>query len=954
MKKFIPALLLSAAFALSGAVPIPQDQKPSFYRFDLSKTGLTKQKSGSWLWKIPANKEQQKIVFDLDALKIMPNDFDEIRVLLKNVKADSRLMVRITDYPSTDQLRSWYSKTDIPENELVDLRFDMRLDDDGWWHGTKPRGGRKLEVSLLKAYRRTPGEPPDRETEIHAIEFIRRSADISFDEISAEFKESWRSLIWRYNLVILNREATPRKVDLVIDTKKLKHFKVDWSKKTLNLAPREKVVIPLEIYISKSDAAKLPTLYSERVLPKLIFPDAPPVFPLIGYRPRYVWGTIPIQNIKYQLELPKTEADRKKLIAEAEKDVAKPFSVPPQVVPAYCAIFKPREMEALSFYRVRDRKTGKDISKMENVTASYVYHHNQQTFLAIKRMGQAYKLTGNKAYAEKIRDILLEYAYWFRFLPPQSPSSTSGGSRLTFTTLDLSYFLADGVAGYGAVKDSGVFGKSDQDLIENTIFLPLMKELYTHNIEYTNMQLHHIGAYGTSAIILNRCQNLFGDALYGDHGFHSFQEKGFTGDGMALEGGVYHWYGVVPLLKFAEKMRATGIELTGKKFKPIYDYGIRNSPDGLAEATLRATYITAWQLFKDKNYLPTLKLIKKLPAGIDPKSVPDTLDLGSTLQKNNGYAWLRENSKYGFRAAAINWIMGWDRLEHDRLTYRLFDEKGMISHEVHRVGYTNPGADMEATISHNTIVVDEKYAAPNASTLAAFLDRKSMPALLITENPESRLYPETDFSRVMAIFDGIIFVGDKVAAIDGKDHTYDWPFYNPWQPWTKPGKLEFNVPGKFDKQLKTSYEHVKSSYCAPASDGMKVNVDIPKSTNLRGFDVRPKPDRKLFMTFALPQKTTVAKFMIGRGHKPKPGPMLLMRQQGRDAEFACAFDVVKNGGKERIQSVKSLKFTPANPLSAVWEVKADSGTYYVIVNRTGKELTCGDIKTTRNLEVIKK
>ena len=423
---------------------------------------------------------------------------------------------------------------------------------------------------------------------------------------------------------------------------------------------------------------------------------------------------------------------------------------------------------------------------------------------------------------------------------------------------------------------------------------------------------------------------------------------------MALEGGVYHWYGVVPLLKFAEKMRATGIELIGKKFKPIYDYGIRNSPDGLAEATLRSTYITAWQLFKDKNYLPTLKLIKKLPAGIDPKTVPDTLDLGSELQENNGYAWLREKSKYGFRAAAINWIMGWDRLENDRLSYRFFDEKGMISHEVHRVGYTNPGATMSATISHNTIVLDEKDSDPNPSTLAAFLDRKSMPALLITENPESRLYPEMDSSRVMAIFDGIIFIGDKVAAIDGKNHTFDWPFYNPWQPWTTPGKLEFNVPGKFEKQLKTSYKHVKSSYCAPAKDGLKVNVDLPRSTALRGFDVRPTPDRTLYMTFALPQETTVAKFMIGRGHKPKPGPMLLLRQQGKGAEFACAFDVVKNGAKERVKSVKSLPFTPANPLSAVWEVKADSGTYYVIVNRTGKELKCGSIRTNNKLEVIKK
>ncbi|MBR2440991.1 MAG: hypothetical protein IKB25_12395 [Lentisphaeria bacterium] len=953
MKKIL-TLLSAAVLSLAAAAPVPQDQKPSFYRFDLSKTGLKKQKSGAWLWQLPSDKEKAQIIFDLDALKVMPNEFDEIRILLKNTKATSGVMVRITDYPSTDQARNWYSKTNINENELTDLRFDMRRDDDGWVHGGKALNGHRLEITLFKKYRRTPGEPTVRETEIHGIEFIRRSADISFDEFNAVYKETWLNHVWRYELVVQNRESSPRKVDLVIDTKFLKYYKTDWTKKTLKLGPREQVIVPLEIYISKSDAEKLPILYSERVLPKLIFPDAPAVFPLIGYRPRYVWGTIPLKKGGYKLELPEKETDRKKLIAQAEKDVVKPFCVPPQVAPAYCAVFKPREMDALSFYRFRDKKTGKDISKEDRVAASYIYHHNQQTFSAIKRMGQAYKLTGNNAYAEKIRDILLEYAYWFRFLPPYSPSSTAGGSRLSYTTLDLSYFLADGVEGYVAVKDSGVFGTVDQKKIEETIFLPLMKELYTHNIEFTNMQLHHISTYGISAIALDRAHNLFGDALYGDHGFHSFQDKGFTADGMALEGGVYHWYGVVPLLKFAAKMRASGVELIGKKFKPIYDHGIFNSPNGLAEGTLRSSYIEAWQLFKDKNYLPTLKLIKKLPAGIDPKSVPDTLDLGSTLQKNNGYAWLRENSKYGFRAAAINWIMGWDRLEHDRLTYRLFDEKGMISHEVHRVGYTNPGADMEATISHNTIVVDEKYAAPNASTLAAFLDRKSMPALLITENPESRLYPETDFSRVMAIFDGIIFVGDKVAAIDGKDHTYDWPFYNPWQPWTKPGKLEFNVPGKFDKQLKTSYEHVKSSYCAPASDGMKVNVDIPKSTNLRGFDVRPKPDRKLFMTFALPQKTTVAKFMIGRGHKPKPGPMLLMRQQGRGAEFACAFDVVKNGGKERIQSVKSLKFTPANPLSAVWEVKADSGTYYVIVNRTGKELICGDIKTTKDLEVIKK
>jgi len=190
MKKFF-VLLASAVLAAVTAAPVPQDQKPSSYKFDLTGKGLKKLSSGAWLWKIPASKEQQKIVFDLDALKIMPNDYDEIRVLMKNTKANSGLMVRITDYPSKDQLRSWYSKTDIPQNKVTDLRFDLRLDDDGWWHGTKPRDGRKLEISLIKKYRRTPGEPPDRETEIYAIELIRRSADISFDEIKATLETTW-------------------------------------------------------------------------------------------------------------------------------------------------------------------------------------------------------------------------------------------------------------------------------------------------------------------------------------------------------------------------------------------------------------------------------------------------------------------------------------------------------------------------------------------------------------------------------------------------------------------------------------------------------------------------------------------------------------------------------------------------------------------------------------------
>ena len=54
-----------------------------------------------------------------------------------------------------------------------------------------------------------------------------------------------------------------------------------------------------------------------------------------------------------------------------------------------------------------------------------------------------------------------------------------------------------------------------------------------------------------------------------------------------------------------------------------------------------------------------------------------------------------------------------------------------------------------------------------------------------------------------------------------------------------------------------------------------------------------------------------------------------------------------------MRAVRSLSFSPAHPLSAVWEISADSGTYYVIVNRTGGELVCGKIKTRKIYEVLK-
>jgi len=895
------------------------------------------------------------MIFDLEKLKIDPNDFDEMRILFRNTTGDATFQARLNNYPATDMVRNWYGKIALPQNELIDLRFDFRRDDDGWcFLGDKKYDARKLEVTLRKNFRRTPGEPALRETEVSAIEFIRRPAEIEFDEMAAKLSRDKNRISWTYKLNILNREA--RKCDLTIklNASGLKHFKADWTELKLSLEPREKRCI--ELTLTAENADKLSPLYSESVIPELRVAnsEAPAIFPLIGYRPRKIYATVPMPNAKLPDELPENEKAKEALLAAADKVVASPFAVDPIGPPAYCASYKPNEMEALSFFRIRDKKTKEDLSQQIELLRSYVYHHNAQTFNNLKLLGQAYKLSGNLAYAEKARDILLEYLHWYKYLPARSPASTSGGSRLASSTLDLSYFLAKGVQGYAMVRDSAAFGPADREKIETEFFAPEIKNLYEHNIEFTNMQLHHFSAYGSSVIALDRYWNLLGDALYGSHGFYKFIEYGFTADGMGLEGGVYHPFGFIPLLEFAEKIRNCGIEIIDGRFKIIFDHGIYCTPQGIADGNLRSTYPLAWQLFKDEKYLPTLKVMKQLPAEAKDRDIPEILLTKTTQEPNNGYVWLRELSPYGFRALAINYIMPWDRLEHDRLHFRLFDH-GMLSHEVYRFGYTYPGADMEATVSHNTIVVDEKNSASSPAKLAKLIDRPLMPGALFTEEAASRLYEGLDFSRVTAIFDGIMFVGDRQNAGDGKKHSFDWPFYAPWVPGARPDIGTFDLPVELKTPFESSYKYVKSALSASAPGDLSVSVKIPVSTQERGpvYSLSLPSDRDLRIVFALPQPTTVVKFEIGRGHPPAPGPMLLLRQNGSSAEFAAAFEVIKTNEKAHIKSVKSLPFTPANPLSAVWEVNADSGIYLIVVNRSGKTIESVGRKFAETLEIIK-
>lgn len=935
------------------------------YTFDLSKIpDFKKNAAGNYEWSIPTDKNNTEVVINLDELKVVPHDYDELQIVFRNAEGKCGMNIQLRNYPLTDQLRDWYVKTVIPYDKMLDERLDLRRDDDGWWYRYTPNvyPNRQLALKLLRYSTRKAGETRIRRVEIEKIQFIRRFADITFDEQKAVFKRipagffSDGKLEWTYTLRVQNKRKEKLECDLVIDTKDLKHFSVNFDRKKLSLAPREVVELKLVLTIPEKVAKTMPVLYSERVLPRLITKDAPQIYTVMGFRPRYIWGTVPPEKVNWKLAapLPKNEAA---VMKKAEQDLKMAFGIQPQIHPDYCAFFRKSVMKAESFYRIKNTKTGEDLSKNAQVQGALIYHHNRETFEAMKRMAQAYQKTGDLRYPTKIRDILLEYVHWYRFLPPHSPAATSARIRIASSTLDGSYFFYEGLSAYAAVRNTPVFGPEDRRRIEEEFFGEIIADFYAHNDNFSNIQLHHLSSYGRAVIALDRWWNLLGEAVYGDNGFHAFANQGFTPDGSSGEAGVYHYFGLYPLLEFADEMRESGVELIDQRFKRVYDYGILSTPHGISDNNLRKTYIQAYRIFRDPKYLPTLKALKQLPEGVDPKTVPDTVFLGNTHMKNNGYLYLREQSKAGFRALAINYIMGWDRMENDRLHFRLFDDKGMVSHEVFRIGYTQKGAGvMDRTWGHNTVVVDEKNSSQNPSVISAFLDRASMPGALFTEKAESPLYNGVSFSRAVAIFDGIFFVGDCQKPADGKEHSFDWPFYAPWQPWAKKDAFLYSLLDgkKFDTPVKTSMEFISDMMGTSVSKTLQCKVDIPPATPQTAFNVYKKADRSVVLTLAFPGDATAATFRVPRGSRPGLGPAFMLRQKGKTMRLGAAMEVIPIGGTPRVKSVTALDFTPADPLSAVWEIKADTGTYYVIINRTGKTLKAGAIETTKNFEVIKK
>ncbi|SPE37028.1 exported hypothetical protein [Candidatus Sulfopaludibacter sp. SbA3] len=182
-------------------------------------------------------------------------------------------------------------------------------------------------------------------------------------------------------------------------------------------------------------------------------------------------------------------------------------------------------------------------------------------------VGMAYAFSGDKRYAEWVREGLLAYATFYSGLP-----LTEGRYRLFHHMLYESRWVGTVVQAYDMVASSGVFTVDQARHVEEDLLRlgtkcvqivdfdhdPRLKDLH---FRCYNFQAWHIAAVGLAGLAL-RDKDMVDWAVNSPYGFRHTVARDVRDDGMFWERSEgYHNFVIEGLLGFTEAMRNCGVDL---------------------------------------------------------------------------------------------------------------------------------------------------------------------------------------------------------------------------------------------------------------------------------------------------------------------------------------------------------------------------------------------------------
>ncbi|MDG2522647.1 heparinase II/III family protein [Caulobacter segnis] len=204
---------------------------------------------------------------------------------------------------------------------------------------------------------------------------------------------------------------------------------------------------------------------------------------------------------------------------------------------------------------------GIKVPQPRDLGGGLTHEQHKANYKAIAGAGALYRLTGDRAYADFARDLLLEYARLYPTLSNHPAGKSSVKGRLFWQALNDSVWLVYSAQGYDAIRDT--LTADQRRRIDDDVFRRMARFLSEENAGYFD-RIHNHATWATAGVgmtgyvlrdrtLVERALN--GTARDGKAGFLRQVDELFSPDGYYAEGPYYQRYALAPFIIFARAIQ---------------------------------------------------------------------------------------------------------------------------------------------------------------------------------------------------------------------------------------------------------------------------------------------------------------------------------------------------------------------------------------------------------------
>ena len=386
------------------------------------------------------------------------------------------------------------------------------------------------------------------------------------------------------------------------------------------------------------------------------------------------------------------------------------------------------------------------------------HEQHKRNYQVIQAAGALYRLTGERAYADYARDVLLAYARLYPTLGAHPAGRSQVPGRLFWQSLNDSVWLVYASQGYDAIRDS--LSPADRKTIDEQVFRRMARFLSDENPDNFNKIHNHatwaVAAVGMTGYVLRDSEMvdkaLLGAQKDGKAGFLKQIDLLFSPDGYYAEGPYYQRYALAPFVLFA---RAIERSQPQQKIFQHRDGVLLKAVDTLVQSSYAGYFFPINDAILDKG-LDTEELVAGIGIAYAQTQdarllsiaqrqqrillTPEGLEVAAALAagkaksfefrsvllrdgadgKHGALAILRNSGEDGQTLVMKNTSQGMGHGHFDKLNWLFYDNGQRVVTDYGAARFLNVEAKSggiylpennswaKSTVAHNTLVVNER------------------------------------------------------------------------------------------------------------------------------------------------------------------------------------------------------------------------------------------------------